>query len=246
MLYQLPVGAHVCQASLHPVFPQCEFPHSGHSVGPHATPRHCEWKVRGGCLHWNSLRTGYQRGRWQFSANDTYFLAVAPLILTIGILACFLPLVWGIWDIWLLGVTVHVPGRGPIQLLWGQNFLFFSPVRRSSWEVLGRAKAGGVKSGEKNLCPLRTDWKECLLSWDLQSNLSSLNDHIGKWSPQRRNIRNVKWINKTLGERAGCWTCLKNGDVKGTQTEPGEPSQRNVKCLSGRKEKLVSTALRLS
>ena len=26
MLYQLPVSAHVCQASLHPVFPQCEFP----------------------------------------------------------------------------------------------------------------------------------------------------------------------------------------------------------------------------
>ena len=25
LLCQLPVGAHVCLASLHPVFPQCEF-----------------------------------------------------------------------------------------------------------------------------------------------------------------------------------------------------------------------------
>ena len=166
---------------------------------------------------------------------------MAPLILTVGVLVCFLPLVWGIWEILVLGVTVHVPGRGLSNYSEAKIFFFFFPVRKSLWEVLGRAKAGGVEWG-KNLCPLRTDWKECLLSWDLQSNLSSLNDHIGKWSPQRRNIRNVKWINKTLGEHAGCWTRLKNGDVKGTQPEPGEPSQRNVKCLSGKKEKLVSTS----
>lgn len=92
-----------------------------------------------------------------------------------------------------------------------------------------------------------TDWEECLLSWDLQSNLSSLNDHIGKWSQQQSDIRNVKWIKKTLGEHTGCWTHLKNGDVKGTQTEPGEAFQRkavepNVKCLSERKEKMMYTS----
>ena len=155
-------------------------------------------------MPWEQAITG---GGWQLSADDTCFLAVAPLILTTGVLFYVLPLLWGIWEIWVLGLTVPVPGRGPMQLLWGQNFLFFFPVRISSREVLGRAKAGGVEWG-KRLCPLRTDWKECLVSWDLQSNLSSLNDHIGKWSPQRH-IRNVKWINKILGEHAGCWTLWK-------------------------------------
>lgn len=127
LLYQLPVGAHVCLACLHPVAPQCEFPLSQAVVWvPTPTPRHCEWMRWGEAasteMPWEQAIRG---GGWQLSANDTCFLAVAPLILTIGVLFCVLPLLWGIWEIWVLGVTVHVPGRGPIQLLWGQNFLFF-------------------------------------------------------------------------------------------------------------------------
>ena len=116
----------------------------------------------GGLSPLKFLRTGYQRGRWQFSANDTYFLAVAPLILTVSVLVCFLPLVWGIWEILVLGVTVHVPGRGTIQLLWGQKFLFFFPSQKVFVRVLGRAKAGGVKSGEKSLS--LEDWLKGMLA----------------------------------------------------------------------------------
>ena len=126
MLYQLPVGAHVCQASLHPVFPQCEFPTQAIVWVPTPPPGTVSGWGRGGCLHWNFLRTGYQRGRRQFSANDTYFLAVAPLILTVGVLVCFLPLVWGIWEILVLGVTVHVPGRGLSNYSEAKIFFFFS------------------------------------------------------------------------------------------------------------------------
>lgn len=144
MLYQLPVGAHVCQASLHPVFPQCEFPHSGHSVGPHTTPRHCEWKVRGGCLHWNSLRTGYQRGRWQFSANDTYFLAVAPLILTIGILACFFALGLGnLRHLTVRGNSARTrEGAYPTTLR--PKFSFFFPSQK--------VFMGGFREGKSRWC----------------------------------------------------------------------------------------------